>query len=158
MEKLFGELLTTLVIFTCVVIFAVYKHKKDEKEQRKNEDEFDKNLKEFGEFFGINGESFSQICLNLEQSKRVKKIDKDMSLSEFVAALGKDSFKSELKDDKKIDENLISQCVKNLKQGLALGLYPLGNGSYLAFLEEENTLFHIIDMASKLGENIIYCD
>ncbi|WP_169777719.1 hypothetical protein [Campylobacter mucosalis] len=81
-----------------------------------------------------------------------------MSLSEFVAALGKDSFKSEPKDDKRIDENLISQCVKNLQQGLTLGLYPLGNGSYLVFLEEKNTLFHIIDMASKLGENIIYCD
>ncbi|MDL0088788.1 hypothetical protein [Campylobacter gastrosuis] len=158
MEKLFGEFLTTLIIFGVVVLLAIYKSKSHEKVAKINERDFKKNLENFALFFDEKGESFDEICKNLAKSGKIKIIDKNMSVSDFVGVLGRENFSDEIGGTNKIDQKILSQCVRALKKPLALGLYPQNNGVYYAFLLDEDELFRLIDLASKVGENIIFCD
>lgn len=158
MDKLFGEFLTTLIVFGVVVLLAIYKSKKDKKFTEINERDFDKNLENFANFFNENGKSFDEICKNLAKNGKIKMIDKNMSVSDFINVLGKENFINEITNKKVIDQKSLSECVMALKPPLKLGLYPLNNGIYYAFLLDENELFDVIDLAAKLGENIIFCD
>ncbi|WP_169752502.1 hypothetical protein [Campylobacter mucosalis] len=148
MQQLLTELFTTFIVFMSIVIFAVYKSKREKSQ----------NLKEFSDFFGVFGDSFIEICNNLAKDNKIKIINKNMSVSEFVSVLGVENFKTQIKSDEILDQKSISECVKALKEPLTLGIYALKDGDYYAFLLNKTELFVAINLANNLGESIIFCD
>lgn len=162
MKELISEILTMSVVFACIGFYAIWRSRKAQSEHEISLVDRDKSLFAFAREFDTEFEpdivNFKDLCDYLAGKNLILKFSKKISQKAFVALIKEQNLKQHVTaGEEAISQDFISLCVRNLNPPLALGFYIAGDEIF-AFLCEEKRLFRLIDLASRLGEDIIICD
>ncbi|CAD7289415.1 hypothetical protein [Campylobacter suis] len=157
MNEMIKELLTLSIVFVLLCFFALYKSRKN----NQNKTDRAQVLRQIGSIFGVDmsQNSVAEILKSLVKQNLVKKFDKSISDVDFIELAGEQNFTKipNLKHEK-LSEKFINQCVKNLKEPLAMALFALDSQNYALILLESNKINELAELAGALNESIIICD
>lgn len=158
MREFLNEILAMAIVFICIWFYA----RKKQKELEPNANIKENLLKEFALKFDevkpSDIKEFNELCEYLASKNLLYKFSKSTTKTEFLQAI-KPKLKNKPKaDEGSVDATFLTSCALNLNSALAMGIYALCGDTYVLFLEDENRILGLVNLADKLNKNIILCD